>query len=173
MTKCFFTTRHNQIFPNSGGLCFNIHIAALNYSTQVTPKLEFGTWMITLKSNWMMQEKLTCILIGLLASVFAWELQEDLLISMRTQAQGLYIKMWRLVIFWLMENYAPKYQILDWQSFTMTRKPTSAPELQGPCKLLIHFLKAILFLIACFLLYQGQYCSLRNRCLYKYLTINQ
>ena len=106
-----------------------IHMAALDYSTEVTPKLEFSTWMITLKYNWMMQEKVTCILIGLLASVFAWELQEGLLISMRTQGRGLYIEMSRLAIFWLMENYAPKYQILDWQSFTMTRKPISALEL--------------------------------------------
>ena len=95
----------------------------------------------------LMQEKVSCVLIGLLASVFAWELQEDLLISMRSQGQGLYIEMWRLAIFWLMENYARKYQISDWQSFMMTLKPTSAPELQGPCKLLIHFLKAILSLI--------------------------
>jgi hypothetical protein len=49
--------------------------------------------MITFKSNWIMQEKVTCVLIGLLASVFAWELQEDLLISMKNQGQGLYIEM--------------------------------------------------------------------------------
>ena len=138
MTICFFTTRQTD-FSNSDGICFNIHMAtikkkkihmaALDYSTQVTPKLEFSTWMITLKYNWMMQEKVTCILIGLLASVFAWELQKGLLISMRTQGRGLYIEMSRLAIFWLMENYAPKYQILDWQSFTMTRKPISALEL--------------------------------------------
>ena len=99
-----------------------------------------------------MQEKVSCILIGLPVSVFAWELQEDLLISMKIQGQGLYIEMWRLVIFWLMESYARKYQILDWQSFMITLKPTSAPELQEPCKLLIHFLKAIV-INACFILY--------------------
>ena len=101
-----------------------------------------------------MQEKVICILIGLPASVFAWELQEDLLISMKSQGQGLYIEMWRLAIFWLMESYAQKYQILDWQSFMMTLKLTSAPELQGPCKLFIHFLKSIVF-NACFILYHG------------------
>ena len=41
----------------------------------------------------LMQEKVSCVLIGLLALVFAWELQEDLLISMRSQGQGLYIEM--------------------------------------------------------------------------------
>ena len=34
-----------------------------------------------------MQEKVSCILIGLPVSVFAWELQEDLLISMKSQGQ--------------------------------------------------------------------------------------
>ena len=111
--KMFFHHKTNIFFLNPDGLCGNIHMEALIYITQVTPKLEFGTWMITLKSNWIMQEKVTYILIGLLALVFAWELQEDLLISMRNQGQGLYIEMWRLAIFWLMENYALKYQILD------------------------------------------------------------
>jgi hypothetical protein len=55
----------------------------------------------------------------------------------------------------------------------MTQKPTLALELQGPCKLLVYFHKAIVSLIACLLLYQDAYCSLRYRILYKYLTINQ
>ena len=132
---------------------------ALYHCTQITPESEFGIGFINLNLiRWellLMQEKVSFILIGLLASVFAWELQEDLLISMRSQGQGLYIEMWRLATFWLMESYARKYQILDWQSFMMILKPTSAPELQGPCKLLIHFLKAILSLMACFILYHG------------------
>ncbi|KAM2512254.1 hypothetical protein PS1_036550 [Malus domestica] len=80
-------------------------------------------------------EQVTCTLIGLLDSIYCWEQQEDLLTFMRSQGQGLYIEMSKRVIFCSMQNSPQKYQILDWQSFMMTRKPTSAPGLQGQCYL--------------------------------------
>ena len=59
---------------------------------------------------------------------------------MKTQGQRLYTGMLRLVTFSLMQSSSQKYQILDWQSCMMTRKHTSAPELQAQCELLQLFL---------------------------------
>ena len=87
-------------------------------------------WMCSL----IFQEQVTCTLTGLLDSIYCWEQQEDLLTFMRSQGQGLYIEMSKQVIFCSMQNSPQKYQILDWQSFMMMRKPTSAPGLQGQCK---------------------------------------
>ena len=82
-----------------------------------------------------MQAKVTCILTGIPGSIYAWEQQEDLLIFTKNLDQGLYIEMSKPVIFCLMKHFVLKYQILGWQSYTKTIKPTLAHELQGQCKL--------------------------------------
>ncbi|XP_024046220.1 probable LRR receptor-like serine/threonine-protein kinase At1g56140 isoform X2 [Citrus clementina] len=78
------------------------------------------------------KETMNCIWIGLPGSAYAWEQQEGWLIFTKNPGLGLYIEMSKQVIFYLMQSSAPRYRILDWQSCMMTRKPTSAQELQGP-----------------------------------------